>query len=73
MVQIVASGPRQNHYGWRQFELHLAVTLRKLRVAPNPYGITQLIFAAAILAAVVIWVAADQQAVAQSLREMLRW
>ena len=72
-VQIVASGPRQNYLGWRQFELHLARALREMRVAPNPYGVTQLIFAVAILIAVTFYIVNDQQAVAQSLREMLRW
>jgi len=72
-VQIVASGPRQNYMGWRQFELRLAAALREIRVAPNPYGFTQLLFAGAMVASIVIWVASDQQAVAQSLHEMLRW
>jgi hypothetical protein len=72
-VQIVASGPRQNYMGWRNFELHLATALRPMRVAPNPYGITQLFFAGVMVLAIIIWVAGDQQAVAQSLHEMLRW
>ena len=72
-VQLVSSGPRQNYMGWRQFELELALALRGVRVPPNAYGITQLLFAGVIFLTVLIWMANDQQSVAQSLREMLRW
>lgn len=72
-VQLIATGPRQNYTGWKEFELHLASALRQIRVAPNPYGITQLIFSAIMFLAAAIYLASDQQSVAQALHEMMRW
>jgi hypothetical protein len=72
-VQVVASGPRQSYAGWQQFELQLALALREIRVAPNPYGVTLLLFAGVMTVLVAAFMAGSPQAVAQALRDMMRW
>jgi hypothetical protein len=72
-VQIVASGPRQNHHGWSHFASHLSMAFRQAQVPPNPYGVTLLMFALLMLGSVAYFVLHDQQAVAQAFHDMLRW
>ncbi len=72
-LQIIASGPRQNYNGWRDFEIQLAAALREVRVPSNPYGVTQLLFSGLMIAAILYYMVGQQQEVAQSLKQMLRW
>ena len=72
-VQIVASGPRQNHQGWSHLAARLRPALREAHVPPNPYGVTLLMFAIFMLGSITFYVFRDQQAVAQAFQEMLRW
>lgn len=71
-VQLIASGPRQNLNGWFQLGTRLRTALREVRVPPNPYGVTLLMFSLFMLGSIVFYVLRDQQAVAQSLADMLR-
>jgi hypothetical protein len=71
-VQLVASGPQQSIYGWRQLETALAATLRRTRTAPNPVGASLLIFGVLIAAAISYILARDPSGVMQALNEMLR-
>jgi hypothetical protein len=71
-VSLVATGPRQSHQGWRRLELALAEALGELEVARNPQAIGLLGAGALLALAVVLSVARDPQAVAQSLFDMLR-
>jgi hypothetical protein len=72
-VQLVASGPRQSYNGWQQFELQLALALREVRVPPNPYGVTLLLFAGVMSVLLAAFMIGSPQSVAQSLRDMMRW
>ena len=72
-VQLIASGPRQNLNGWSQLGARLRTALREVHVPPNPYGVTLLMFSIFMLGSIVFYVFNDQQAVAQSFVDMLRW
>jgi hypothetical protein len=72
VVQILASGPSQNLAGWRQLELELQEALADVEVPANPYGASMLLFAFALIGMVGYYLLIDQQAVAQSLKQMLR-
>jgi len=72
-LQIASTGSAQNMAGWRALELELAEKLADLPVAPNPYGVSMLLFAVVMFALVGYFLATDQEAVAQSLRHMLRF
>jgi hypothetical protein len=71
-VQLVAVGSSQSHLGWRRLEQHLGAALAQMRTSSNPYGISFLVFALLLMGIVTFWMAADRQAVAQSLIDMLR-
>jgi len=71
-VSLVSAGPRQSHQGWRQLELALEAALGELEVARNPRGIALLSAGALLALTVILAVAWDPQAVAQSLFDMLR-
>lgn len=71
-VSLVAAGRNQNHQGWRRLELALSTALSRLEVARNPHAIGLLSAGALLTLAIVLAIARDPQAVAQSLFEMLR-
>jgi len=71
-VQLVASGPEQNIYGWRKLEGELAFALRKSRGTPNPYGLSLITFGLFMCGMVSYWLARDPLAVQQALNELLR-
>jgi len=71
-VQLVAAGPTQSYGGWRRLESALAAALRETRLAPNPYGVSLIMFGVLMLSMVAYWMADDRDSVARALREMLR-
>jgi hypothetical protein len=72
-VQIVPSGPRQNYQGWQYFARHLRSALKTAQVPPNPYGVTLLMFSLLMLGSILYFVLNNQQAVARSFVDMIRW
>ncbi|MCR4415392.1 MAG: hypothetical protein NUV77_23525 [Thermoguttaceae bacterium] len=72
-VSLVSSGPVQNHQGWRRLELALAARLAGLETPRNPRAVFLLAAGALVAVVLVMTIARDPQAVAQSLFEMLRW
>jgi len=71
-VSLIAAGPNQNHQGWRRLELALASALSQVEVPRNRQAIGLLSAGALLALAVVLAIARDPQAVAQSLFDMLR-
>ncbi len=72
-VSLVSSGPVQNHQGWRRLELALAARLASLETPRNPRAAFLLAAGALVAVVLVLAIARDPQAVAQSFYEMLRW
>ena len=72
-VSLISNGPAQSHDGWRRLEQALAVRLDDLEVARNPCAVSFLTAGTLIAVFLVLLIAQDPQAVAQSLFEMLRW
>jgi hypothetical protein len=71
-VELVSSGPHQNHAGWRELERRLAAGLRGTRSGSNPFGLSLLSFGVA-MAGVITWqLARDPAGVTQALNDMLR-
>jgi len=71
-VSLTAIGPIQNHQSWRRLELGLGAGLSRVEVARNPHAFGLLSAGALLMLAVVLAIAQDPQAVAQSLFDMLR-
>lgn len=71
-IQLTSGGSQQSHEGWRAVELELNAALRKIRVSPNIIGFPLIAISGAIALAAAIWMLSDQQAVAQSLNNLLR-
>jgi len=71
-VSLVASGPDQNHQGWRQLELALGAALSRLEVPRNPQAMVLLSAGGLLALSVILAIAWDPQAVAQSLFDLLR-
>jgi len=72
-ISLVAGGERQSFEGWRRFEAALSEHLAESRVAFNPRGVSQLGFAMIMLVACLVQCIGDPQALAQGMREMLRF
>ena len=71
-VQLLASGPQQNIYGWRRLEGELARALRKTRGTPNPYGLSLVTFGLFMSGMITWWLYRDPTGVQQALNELLR-
>jgi hypothetical protein len=71
-VQLVAAGPNQNLAGWRRMETELAAALRSSPGAPNPWGMSLVIFGLTFAALITYRLAADPGGMQQALNEMLR-
>lgn len=71
-VSLVASGPDQNHQGWRQLELALGAALGRLEVPRNPQAMVLLSAGGLLALSVILAIAWNPQAVAQSLFDLLR-
>lgn len=72
-ITLAAGGPTQSHLGWRKLELALADRLAGIEVPRNRGAIAYLAVASVVVLALLLGIAHDPQAVAQSLFEMLRW
>ncbi len=66
-ASLVAAGGRQNHQGWRRLETSLGDALAREDVARNPRGLALFGVGLLLAAAIVLIIAQDPQAVAQSL------
>ena len=66
-VSLVSVGPNQNYLGWRRLELELAAALSRAEVSRNPRGASLIGAGVLIIALLILAVARDSQAVAQTL------
>ncbi len=71
-ISLASIGSKQNHAGWRRLETALGDALSREDVARNPRGISLLSAGVLISIALVMAIAQDPNAVAQSLFDMLR-
>jgi hypothetical protein len=71
-ISLASIGSKQNHAGWRRLETAMGDALSREDVARNPRGISLLSAAVLISIALVMAIAQDPNAVAQSLFDMLR-
>jgi hypothetical protein len=71
-VSLSAVGGNQSHQGWRRLEAALAAALSRLEVPRNPYALSLFSAGALLALLVVLTMAYDPQAAAQSLLDMLR-
>jgi hypothetical protein len=69
-TSLISAGGRQNHQGWRRLETALGNALAREEVARNPRGLTLLCAALVILVAIVMAIARNPQAAAQSLLDI---
>jgi hypothetical protein len=71
-AQLIAVGSQQSYAGWRRLELQLRDALRDVRTCPNPHGYVLISLGLLMLSALTFWMVRDVNAVAQSLRDILR-
>lgn len=71
-AELVAAGPEQSYLGWRRLEAALAAGLKQSKGTRNPYGPLPLILGLLMIALVTALTVSNPQAVAQSLRQLLR-
>jgi hypothetical protein len=71
-VQLVSVGARQSYAGWHQLETALAAALRETSTAPNPFGVSLVLFAVATAVLIAYQTLSQPAAVAAALQEMLR-
>jgi len=71
-VSLISTGPHQDYSGWRRLELALAAALSRVEVPRNPRGASLFTAGIVIVAALVVSIARDPQAVAQQLIDLLR-
>ncbi len=72
-VSLVACGPEQNPQSWRRLEMALAAQLAALEVPRNRRALALLAGGVALTVALVLTIARDPYAVAQSLQATLGW
>jgi len=71
-VSLVANGPNQDPTGWQRLELELRSVLDQFEVSRNPRGLSLISAGLLITILIVLAIARDPQAVAQSLFDMFR-
>lgn len=71
-IQLVSSGPKQSYRGWKYLESALGRELQGVESPMNPYAISLLSFAGAIVILVAFSLFQGRQDVAQALWDMLR-
>ena len=69
-VSLVATGANQSQQGWRRLELALDAALSRLEVPRNPRAISLITAGVLLMLAIILAIARDPQAVAQSLFDM---
>lgn len=72
-VSLVACGPDQNPQSWRRLEIALAAQLATVEVPRSRRALALLAAGVALCAALVLTIARDPYAVAQSLQATLGW
>ena len=72
-VSLVASGPTQDHQGWRRLELALGAALTQVEVPRNVRALSLVSAGLILLAFLVLTVSRESQAVAQALSEAIRF
>ena len=70
-VSLTSVGPNQSFLGWHRLETALATAVSRLSVRRNTRGLLLAAIGMLILVGLGVYVAADPQAVAEALREML--
>lgn len=71
-ASLISTGRNQSHPGWRRLEAVLGDAMAREEVARNPRGLTLLGIGLLIIGAIVLAIARDPQAVAQSLLDITR-
>jgi hypothetical protein len=71
-AQLIATGTRQGLEGWKRLESELAAALRDRNSPRNPLGVSLSIAGVALMCCVLLLLARDSEAVAQSLKDWLR-
>ena len=71
-VVLASSGPKQDHQGWTRLEASLTVALRRLDVPRNPRGVTLLSLGLLLVAALAWTIAANPQAIARDVLDLLK-
>jgi hypothetical protein len=70
-VSLVSAGGVQNYQGWSRLEAALEVSLRRLEVARNPKGISLLSAGVVLALILVLSIAANPEAAAKSLSDVM--
>jgi hypothetical protein len=71
-VSLVATGDQQSHSGWQRLQRELRAALRQTEVTRNPRGFSFLAVGLLMASWPFYLMIRDGEAVAQTLREMLR-
>ena len=71
-ASLISAGRNQSHPGWRRLETVLGDAMAREEVVRNPRGLTLLGFGLLIIGAIVLAIARDPQAIAQSLLDIAR-
>jgi hypothetical protein len=69
-VSLISAGSNQNHQGWRRLEAALGVALAREEIHRNPHGLSLISAGLLIIAAIVVAIGQNPQAVAQSLLDI---
>ncbi|MHB8901226.1 MAG: hypothetical protein ACYC6Y_20955 [Thermoguttaceae bacterium] len=70
-VSLVSAGGVQNYQGWKRLETALESSLRRLEVARNPKGISLLSAGVVLALILVLSIAANPEAAAKSLSDVM--
>ena len=71
-VRLLSTGSYQRRGGWRQLDRKLTEGLRPLRTAPNPRGVSMVLFAIGMIGLIAVQLTRHGAGIAEALQEMLR-
>ena len=69
-VSLISAGGNQSHQGWRRLEMALGDALAREEVARNPRGLSLVVVGLLIIAAIILAISQNPQAVARSLLDI---
>jgi hypothetical protein len=71
-AQLIAAGPKQSFEGWMKLESAISTELRETISRRNPYGLSLVFTAVALIGMITLALVQDPAAIQESVREMLR-
>jgi hypothetical protein len=71
-AQLIAAGPKQSFEGWMKLESAISTELRGTISRRNPYGVSLVFTAVALIGMITLALVQDPAAIQESVREMLR-